>query len=134
MCAARGDINATTIPAGTTFPRLTAAQDAYVLLFARKASLAQQATADLENRLPVVIAGGRIDADASAAAMRNLAQILDEGAQSLHDLQPRTIQELDAAAGIINRRGNAAPSTDLAGLTAEELTWVESLPGCQDVG
>jgi hypothetical protein len=134
VCTARGDINATTIPAGTNYPNLTAAQDAYVLLFARKASIAQQAAADLEKRLPVVIADGRVDADANAAAMRNLAQILDEGAQSLNELRPQTIQELDAAAGTINTRANAAPPIDLAGLTAEERAYVELLPGCPNLG
>ena len=132
VCAAGQDMNAWMVPAYSDFANVRAAQDAYVLAYAGRASVAQRAAATLQGLLPATIAAGRVDGAATAANMGRLAQILGDGSVALQTLEPRTTQDIDEAAAVINRKVGAGGSVLSASvLTADEQGWLETLPGCR---
>jgi hypothetical protein len=131
VCAASDDINRYTVPAFSGFPSVTDAQDAYVLVYAGRASAAQQATVGLQGLLPATIAGGRVDGAAIAANMGRLAKILSDGALALQALQPVTTQDVDTVAAEINRQAGTVPFMSMSVLTPQEQGWMTTLRGCR---
>ena len=136
VCAVTRDsaIEARKIAPGTPFIGVGAVRTAYIDVYNTKASIARTAAADLRSRMPVVLAGGRVDPVTSVQGLDRIANVLAAGAQSLSDLVPVTLQDYDSTAAKINSQVDSIGlPVDLKQLTLEEIAYLSNLPGCESL-
>jgi hypothetical protein len=136
ICTAAADMSALALIPGTTFPNASALQSAYQHLFQMQASIAESAAAALSAQMPVVVAGGRIDAQASLDGMQNLADVITGAGRSMKAFTPTTGNEVLALAKELRGQiaaANDSGKTDIIALTTDEVAFVGSLRGCENV-
>ena len=134
VCGAGADIESLSPQAGSSYPNLTAMQFAFVDSYEKEASVARATSETLEGRMPAVIAGGRIDPQASIDNMRRLAEILGSAAQSMRALAPQDRQDILTVVTSVNNTPSVGLFNDLSQLSSDESGYVKRLRGCESLG
>ena len=131
LCNGYLTINDARVPPGVSYPSVGAAKEAYVSSYRRRAALADATAGFLENLAPSgAVADGRIDTNVNITGLRRMATTLNGAASVIQNGTATTKAELDdlvmtADAGVIV---DEAP--DIEEFTADEQSFVGSLPGC----
>lgn len=134
LCMGGVQLKDAEVEVGATYPNVTAAQQAYVDSYARRAVIART-TADALARTSSPVAGGRVDAAAAVTGLRDLSASLQEGGRVISDSSVRTMAELaEANTGVIEQILQNHRRVDMQFLTADEMDFVAALPGCESLG
>ena len=125
------------IPPGTPYSKLSAMQTAFERSYEMQASVAQTMAMTLRGRMPAVVAAGRIDPQASVDGVENVAAIYSGAAQSIRSLAPIKAQDVLDFVATVNEQTDAVSvwgQTSGNQLTTDELVFIGSLRGCEDIG
>ena len=91
----------------------------------------------LRGRMPAVVAAGRIDPQAGVDGVENVAAIYSGAAQSIRSLAPIKAQDVLDFVATVNEQTDAVSvwgQTSGNQLTTDELVFIGSLRGCEDIG